>query len=64
MLQKMSYIEKVKKLFGGKLPKSFMLHMKYGEYKPSEKEEAAKKFFTILVRDGEDRKKAKELGLI
>lgn len=60
----MSYLEKVKKLFDGKLPESFKLHMKYGEYKPSQREEAAKLFFELLVRDGEDRKKAKKLGLI
>ena len=63
-MKKISYIEKVKKLFGGKLPKSFKIHMKHGEFKPSEKEEAAKSFFNVLVTDGEDRKKAKELGLI
>ncbi|MBW7868867.1 MAG: hypothetical protein H3C31_11130 [Brumimicrobium sp.] len=60
----MSYIEKVKKLFGGQLPKSFKIHMKHGEFKPSEKEDAAESFFKVLMTDKDDKKKAKELGLI
>jgi hypothetical protein len=53
----MSYIDKVKKLFDGKLPKSFSLHMKYGEYLPEEKEEAAQVFFKVLMHDKDDKKK-------
>ncbi len=60
----MSYLDKIKKLFGGKLPKSFSLHLKYGEYLPNETELAAKVFFKILMSDVEEKKKAKELGLI
>lgn len=60
----MSFLEKIKKLHGGKLPKSFKLHMKYMEFKPSETENAAKSFFRILMTDDEEKKKAKELGLI
>ncbi|MCZ2393287.1 MAG: hypothetical protein LC105_05485 [Chitinophagales bacterium] len=60
----MSYLEKVKKMFDGKLPKSFFLHMKYGEYHPNEKEEAAKYFFRVLMTDKDDKRKAKSLGLI
>jgi hypothetical protein len=61
----MSYLEKVKKLFDGKLPKSFKLHMHYMEYKPNEREEAAQDFFNLLVQsDPLDKKKAKQLGLI
>ena len=32
----MSFLDKIKKLHGGKLPKSFELHMKYMEFKPIE----------------------------
>lgn len=60
----MTYVEKVKILFGGKLPKSFALHMKYGEFEPTEKEEAAQSFFKVLMTDKDDKKKAEELGLI
>lgn len=60
----MSYVEKVKKLFGGKMPKSFKIHMKHGEFKPSEKESAAESFFKVLMNDKDDKEKAKKLGLI
>lgn len=60
----MSYIEKIKKLFDGKLPKSFSLHMKYMEFDPSEKEEAAKDFFQTILQFPERKKKAKQLGLV
>lgn len=55
----MTYLEKVKKLFGGKLPKSFSLHMKYGEFNPSEKEAAAESFFKVLMTDKDEKKKQK-----
>lgn len=64
MKNKMTYLDKVKKLFNGRLPKSFSLHMKYGEFKPSEKEEAAETFFQVLMTDKDDKMKAKKLGLI
>lgn len=60
----MSYLEKVKKLFGGKLPKSFSIHMKHMLFQVSEKEEAAKVFFEVLMTDKEEKQKAKQLGLI
>lgn len=60
----MSYIDKLKKLFGGRLPKSFPTHMKYMEFKPSEKEEAAKDFFLTIMQSPVRKKRAKELGLI
>ncbi|MCO5232840.1 MAG: hypothetical protein LC105_05495 [Chitinophagales bacterium] len=60
----MSYIDKIKKLYNGKLPKTFSLWMKYGEFLPSEKEEAAQSFFSVLMTDKDDKKKAKRLGLI
>jgi hypothetical protein len=60
----MSYLEKVKKLFDGKLPKSFKLHMHYMEFKPNEEEAAAELFFRVLMGSSKDKKKAKQLGLI
>lgn len=60
----MSYLDKVKKLFNGETPKSFSLWMKYGEFKPNEKELAAESFFKVLMKDKDDKKKAKKLGLI
>jgi len=60
----MSYIDKVKKLFDGKLPKSFSIHMKHMLFQPNEKEEAAELFFRILMHDKDEKKKAKELGLL
>lgn len=60
----MSYIDKLKKMHNGKLTKSFYIHMKHGQYLPSEKEMAAKLFFKLIMGFPEDKKKAKELGLI
>ena len=64
VLPKMSYLDKVEKLFDGKLPKSFSIHMKHMLFKSNEKEEAAELFFRILMHDKDERKKAKELGLL
>lgn len=64
MLQNMSYLDKVKKLFGGKLPKSFFIHMNALEFNQNEKEAAAKDFFQSVILFPERRQKAKELGLI
>jgi hypothetical protein len=33
-------------------------------YKPSEKEQAAKVFFELVTKDGIEKKKAQQLGLI
>lgn len=58
----MSYLEKLKKLHKGKLPKSFYLSMKYGGF--TKKEEAAEHFFTLITSEPGIKKEAKKLGLI
>ncbi|MBW7868173.1 MAG: hypothetical protein H3C31_07620 [Brumimicrobium sp.] len=63
-MKKDSYLEKLKKLFKGKIPASFKLHIKYNEYSPSEKEDAAESYFKLMMMDPVEKKKAKELGLI
>lgn len=63
-MKKDSYLEKLKKLFKGRIPKSFKLHMKYNEFLPSEKEDAAESYFKLMMMDPVEKKKAKKLGLI
>ncbi len=64
MLSSMSYLQKLKKMYNGKLPKSFPVHMKYMEFKPNEKEKAAKDYFLMIMKFPDEKKKAKKLGLI
>ena len=59
----MSYLDKVKKLHRGKLPKSFFITMKYAGKNPK-KEDVAESYFKVLMTDYEERKKAKKLGLL
>lgn len=51
-------------MYNGKLPKSFPVHMKYMEFKPNEKEKAAKDYFLMIMKFPDEKKKAKKLGLI
>lgn len=62
--KKLTYIQKVRKLHNGRLPKSFKLYMHYGEFKKFETEEAAKSFFKTIMGFPDDKRKAKKLGLI
>lgn len=63
-MKKESYLQKLRKLFNGKIPQSFKLHMKYNDFSSSEKEEAAQSYFALMMMDPVEKKKAKKLGLI
>lgn len=59
----MTYLEKVKKLHKGKLPKSFFITKKYCGKNPK-MEDVAETYFTLLIQGPDERKKAKKLGLL
>lgn len=64
MKKEMTNIQRLKKLFYGKLPRGYHLHFKYGQYEKSQTELAARKYFELMIEFSDYKKRAKKMGLI